>query len=130
MEAGKWVISDRFSDSTIAYQGYGHDLGQANMMKLHRLVLGKFNPDLTIILDVPDKIGIARARERENSKILVEDRYERMGIHFHQKVKDGFLDIARRNPHRCSVIDATKTPEEVSNAILSIIESRFNLELT
>ena len=130
LDTGKWVISDRFSDSTVAYQGYGHDLGQADMIKLHRLVLGRFNPDLTIILDVPDDVGIARASVRDNNRFVLEDRYERMGMSFHQKVKDGFLDIARRNPHRCSVVDATKTIEEVSNAILGIIKLRFDLALT
>ena len=87
LDTGKWVISDRFSDSTVAYQGYGHDLGQADMIKLHRLVLGRFNPDLTIILDVPDDVGIARASVRDNNRFVLEDRYERMGMSFHQKVK-------------------------------------------
>ena len=129
LKAGKWVISDRFSDSTVAYQGYGHGLGQVEMMKLHHLVLGKFKPDLTIILDIPDDIGLARASIRDNSESIAEDRYERMGKNFHQKVKDGFLDIARRNPHRCSIIDATLTKQEVSNTIFNIIESRFGIVL-
>jgi dTMP kinase len=130
LDAGKWVISDRFSDSTLAYQGYGHGLDQEDMATLHRLVLGDFKPDLTIILDIPDDVGIARACMRENSEILAEDRYERMGSKFHQKVKDGFLDIARRDPQRCSVIDANCPPEEVNEAILGIIKLRFGMVLT
>jgi dTMP kinase len=130
LDAGKWVISDRFSDSTLAYQGYAHGLGLEDMMALHRLVLGNFKPDLTIILDIPDDVGIARARIREDSEIIAEDRYEKMGSKFHRLVKDGFIDIARRDPQRCSVIDANRPPKEVNKAILSLIELRFGVVLS
>ena len=69
LEEGQWVVSDRFSDSTIAYQGYGHDLGQETMARLHELVLGGFQTDLTLILDIPVEAGLARAGKREAGKI-------------------------------------------------------------
>ena len=129
LTAGRWVVSDRFSDSTVAYQGYGHDLGQADMVRLHRLVLGDFQPDLTIILDIPDDVGLARAGKRESAEGAGEDRYERMGQDFHRRLRDGFMDIARRNPERCTVIDADQTPEDVHRVILNLIELRLGTVL-
>ncbi|NQV83810.1 MAG: dTMP kinase [Rhodospirillales bacterium] len=125
LDAGRWVVSDRFSDSTVAYQGYGHDLGQTDMVRLHSLVLGDFQPDLTIILDIPVAEGLARAGRREANEGAGEDRYERMGQDFHQRLRDGFLDVARRNPERCAVVDATQSPEEVHQTILSLVERRL-----
>lgn len=130
LNAGRWVVSDRFSDSTVAYQGYGHDLGQAEMVRLHSLVLGDFQPDLTIILDIPDDVGLARAGKRETAEGAGEDRYERMGPDFHRRIRDGFLDISRRNSERCAVIDADQAPEDVHRAILNLIELRFGVGLT
>ena len=129
LEAGRWVISDRFSDSTVAYQGYGHGLGRDKMITLQRLVLGDLQPDLTIILDVPDEVGLARALKREDNKVVAEDRYERMGSDFHRRVKDGFLKIARFNPKRCAIIDADQSPEEVNRAILNLIKLRLGTAL-
>ncbi len=126
---GRWVVSDRFSDSTVAYQGYGHDLGQADMARLHRLVLGDFQPNLTVILDIPDDVGLARAGKRETAEGAGEDRYERMGPDFHRRIRDGFMDIARRDPERCAVIDADQTPEDVHRAILNLIELRLGTVL-
>ncbi|HIC29927.1 MAG TPA: dTMP kinase, partial [Rhodospirillales bacterium] len=110
LEEGQWVVSDRFSDSTIAYQGYGHDLGQETMARLHELVLGGFQTDLTLILDIPVEAGLARAGKREAGKIEAgesagEDRYERMDLDFHRRLRDGFLGIARRNSERCLIVD-------------------------
>jgi dTMP kinase len=130
LEAGRWVISDRFSDSTVAYQGYGHDLGQSVMVRLHGVVLGDFQPDLAIILDIPDDVGLARAGKRETADGAGEDRYERMGQDFHRRVRDGFLDIARHNSERCSAIDADQTPENVHRDILNLIEGRLGTVLT
>jgi dTMP kinase len=129
LTAGRWVISDRFSDSTVAYQGYGHDLGQADMVRLHGLVLGDFQPDLTIILDIPVDEGLARAGKRETAEGSGEDRYERMDRDFHRRLRDGFLDVARRNPERCAVIDAAQSPEDVQRAILTLVERRLGTVL-
>lgn len=135
LEEGQWVVSDRFSDSTIAYQGYGHDLGQETMARLHELVLGGFQTDLTLILDIPVEAGLARAGKREAGKIEAgesagEDRYERMDLNFHRRLRDGFLDIARRNSERCLIVDANQAPDQVHTLIREIVQNRFGVDLT
>jgi dTMP kinase len=135
LEEGQWVVSDRFSDSTIAYQGYGHDLGQETMARLHELVLGGFQTDLTLILDIPVEAGLARAGKREAGKIGAgesagEDRYERMDLDFHRRLRDGFLDIARRNSERCLIVDADQAPDQVHTLIREIVQNRFGVDLT
>ena len=135
LEEGQWVVSDRFSDSTIAYQGYGHDLGQETMARLHELVLGGFQTDLTLILDIPVEAGLARAGKREAGKIeagesVWEDRYERMDLDFHRRLRDGFLDIARRNSERCLIVDADQAPDQVHTLIREIVQNRFGVDLT
>lgn len=127
LAAGRWVLCDRFADSTVAYQGYGHDLGQAAIDELHRLVLGYFQPDLTVILDIPVDEGLARAGNREQAEGSREDRYERMDEGFHQRLRDGFLDIARRNPERCVVIDAAQEPEAVQAEIRAVVGQRLKV---
>ena len=122
---GRWVITDRFADSSVAYQGYGHDLGWAAMDRLHQMVFGDFQPDLTIILDMPVDQGLARARQRQDG----EDRYERMGVEFHELLRDGFLDIARRNLKRCTVIDATEDKDTIHKWIRTIVYNRLGVVL-
>lgn len=133
LSVGRWVVSDRFADSTLVYQGYGHDLGLETMDRLHQLALGGFQPDLTVILDVPVEEGLARAkgraRDQEGASGEGEDRYERMGMEFHQRIRDGFLDIARRNPERCVVIDSTADENTVQAQIKDMIASRFKIDL-
>ena len=125
--AGQWVLCDRFADSTVAYQGYGHDLGRAVIDELHRLVLGYFQPDLTVILDIPAAEGLARATNREQAEGSREDRYEHMDEGFHQRLRDGFLDIARRNPERCVVIDAAQEPDKVQAEIRAVVGQRLKV---
>jgi len=125
--AGRWVLCDRFADSTVAYQGYGHDLGRAVIDELHRLVLGYFQPDLTVILDIPVAEGLARATNREQAEGSREDRYEHMDEGFHQRLRDGFLDIARRNPERCVVIDAAQEPDKVQAKIRTVVGQRLKV---
>jgi dTMP kinase len=125
--AGRWVLCDRFADSTVAYQGYGHDLGQAVIDELHRLVLGYFQPDLTVILDIPVAEGLARATNRERAEGSREDRYEQMEEGFHQRLRDGFLDIARRNQERCVVIDAAQEPDKVQAEIRAVVGQRLKV---
>lgn len=120
LDTGKWVISDRFADSTMAYQGYGHQLGADRIAELHALTLGDFYPDLTVILDIPVEIGLARAVDRASGG----DRYERMDEAFHQRVRDGFIEIARGDSDRCAIIDATSDVDEVQARILTIVNER------
>ncbi len=128
LEAGKWVVSDRFADSTMAYQGYGHGLGREAVEPVTALVVGETKPDLTIILDLPAESGLARAQAREDEKGAKEDRYERMALGFHERLRDGFLDIARREPERCVVVDAALDAEKVAEAVWRAAAGRLNLD--
>ncbi|HSO41514.1 MAG TPA: dTMP kinase [Rhodospirillales bacterium] len=114
LAAGPWVVCDRFADSTMAYQGYGLELGRDFVTALHRLVVGSIAPDLTLILDLPVDEGLARAAARAGG----EDRYERMDRAFHERVRQGFLAIARDEPERCAVIDARGSPDAVAAELL------------
>lgn len=121
LERGAWVVCDRFFDSTLAYQGYGHGLPKDFVQSLTRLAIGDFAPDLTLMLDVPVEEGLKRAGGRGGG----EDRYERMGSPFHERLRQGFLDIAKNEPDRCAVIDATASLDAVHQAIMAAIKGRL-----
>ncbi len=121
LDAGKWVLCDRFADSTLAYQGYGHGLPPSTIRDLYRITVGDFAPDLTLILDLPVHAGLKRAGARGGT----EDRYEKMDMAFHQRLRDGFLTIAAEEPHRCAVVPADQTEDEVARAILAVIDVRL-----
>ncbi|HTC84668.1 MAG TPA: dTMP kinase [Rhizomicrobium sp.] len=120
---GTWVISDRFSDSTFAYQGAGRGLDRETIRRIDSAVLDDFQPDLTLILDLDAKLGLQRALTRGNA----ENRFEKFGADFHERLRQSFLDIARRNPDRCRVIDAGGTEDQVAEAIWAAISRRFDL---
>lgn len=124
LDAGRWVLCDRFADSTMAYQGYGHGLGRELMGALHALVVPDLVPTLTIVLDIPPEEGLERAATRGGA-----DRYERMGPEFHHRLREGFLDIARREPERCAVIDATGTVEQVHAAVCTVVHERLGVDI-
>jgi dTMP kinase len=125
LDSGEWVISDRFADSTMAYQGYGHQLGPEPIEALYKVAVGDFKPDLTLILDVPVEAGLGRTKSRNHD----ETRYERMGSPFHERVRRGFLSIAAANPDRCVVIDATAALDEVSAEIFNAVAKRLSIRL-
>jgi dTMP kinase len=122
---GTWVVSDRFSDSTLAYQGHGHKLGEEVVKKLHKIVLGKFLPHLTFILDIEVADGIRRAESRG----AAENRYEKMGHDFHERLRDGFLAIAAAEPKRCVVVNAARSMAEVHTDIIRHTNERLKLKL-
>lgn len=122
---GAWVISDRFADSTMAYQGYGHGLGRKPVETLYKLVCGNFKPNLTLILDVPVELGL----ERANSRRGIENRYERMDVTFHERLRKGFRDIARREKKRCVVVDASQGIDAVTADILAAVTRRLKIRL-
>lgn len=125
---GTWVLCDRFTDSTLAYQGYGHGLGPEPIEALRSLVAGDLQPDLTLIIDVPVELGLERAAERAGPG--TEGRYEAMGTDFHTKVREGFLEIARQAPERCAVIDGSRAPEAVHRAICAQVGRRLGVTLS
>ena len=120
LDKGLWVISDRFVDSMIVYQGYGQGADLDVLERISTLSLGGFKPDLTLVLDIPVAEGLRRAGARAGS-----NRYERMGSDFHERVREGFLARARAEPERFAVVDATAHPETVSGAMLDIVAARL-----
>ena len=115
---GRIVLCDRFMDSTRAYQGYagGCDLGFIDA--LEKAVVGTTRPNLTLIFDLDPAAGLARARTRGDA--VAEDRYERKGLVFHTKLREGFLDILRRDPKRCRLIDAAQEVDAVAEDVWSV----------
>ncbi len=128
LSRGSWVISDRFADSTMAYQGYAGAVGRDVVAALHKLVLGDFAPDLTLVLDLPVATGLARAKQRMHGHKAAEDRYERMGRDFHEKLRDAFRDITAREPQRCHLIDADRDVDSVAVALWQVVVARFSLK--
>lgn len=125
LAAGRWVVCDRFTDSTVAYQGYGRGLPLAALEDLRRFGLGDFRPDLTLILDLPVAEGLARAARRG----AAADRFERLDPAFHHRLRDGFLAIAAAEPDRCAVIDASGDIDAVHRAIAGTVAHRLKVSL-
>lgn len=121
LAAGIWVISDRFADSTRAYQGHGQGVPAAAIEALADIVLEGQAPALTLVLDLPVEIGMARARRRG----VAADRYERLDAAFHQRIRDGFRAIAAAEPGRCAVVDATPDADAVAAQISAIVDRRL-----
>lgn len=127
LTAGKWVLCDRFADSTVAYQGYGHGLDKAAITALNKLALGEVKPDLTFIFDLPVSEGLARSRKP--SQVRGEDRYEKMDISFHERIREGFLAIAAQEPQRCRIVNASGTIDEIAAKIAALAASHLGINL-
>lgn len=121
---GGWVLSDRFADSTRAYQGARGEVSPQLIDALERAAVGVSTPDLTFILDLPPEIGLARAKTRRGTGAEV-DRFEAEDIDFHRALRKAFLEIAARDPGRCSVIDAAEPAEIVARNIRAVIDARW-----
>jgi len=121
LKQGRWVVSDRFADSTRAYQGYGHGLDLAMLDRLYAIAVGDFRPDLTLILDLPVETGLERAAARRGT----ETRYESLPRDFHDRVRAGFLEIAKSEPKRCVVIDASKDADTIAVAVATVVSQRL-----
>jgi dTMP kinase len=119
---GKWVICDRFTDATYAYQGTGRGMSAQDIGGLETLVQGRRRPDLTLLLDVPVATGHSRSRRRDVGK--TRDRFERERAEFFERVRGGYLARARAEPQRIAVIDAARSVDEVGAQILAVLESR------
>ncbi len=125
LENGTWVISDRFADSSRAFQGVAGNLGIDVVDRMHKETLGDFNPDLTLILDLDPEISLSRADARGG----VEDRFELKGFDYQARVREGFRQLAEMTPQSRKLIDASGTVEEVSEKILDCVNAHFNLDL-
>ena len=117
LEAGKWVISDRFSDSTLAYQGYGRGLPLEILRETNDFACEGLRPDLTLLLDVTPETAQARMREREATTNTAADRIEMAGEDFHARLRAGFAELAKSEPERIVTIDANGTSDEVWESV-------------
>jgi dTMP kinase len=125
LEAGQIVISDRYSDSTTAYQGYGRGFDLKLVGKLNRLASDGITPDLTIVLDCAPETGLARTKARAKGAARAPDRFEGEQLEFHRRVRDGFRVIARDEPSRVVLLDSTREPGDVSADILYVVLARL-----
>jgi dTMP kinase len=116
---GEWVVCDRFTDATRAYQGSGRGVDAAWIDSLAAVVHGGLQPDCTLLLDLPPAVGLERARRRSG---VAADRFEAENEAFFTKVREGYLDVARREPHRVRVIDAARELKEVEAQVVRVLE--------
>ncbi|MDO9529904.1 MAG: dTMP kinase [Syntrophales bacterium] len=117
----KFVLCDRFSDATIAYQGFGRGLDVHFIQKINETSTGRLKPDMTLLFDTPVEIGLKRAMKRISriEGVSREDRFEREELIFHKKVREGYLSLARNEPERFRIIDGTKSIDEVHREVCS-----------
>ena len=113
LDAGQWVVCDRFSDSTTAYQGYGRGLPLDVVAEANDFACDGLKPDLTLLLDISPETARQRMRSRESATNISADRIECEGAEFHERIRRGFAELARREPTRIVTVDANGTPDEV-----------------
>lgn len=118
---GEWVLCDRFSDSTFAYQGYGRGIDVQLLKELNEFSTEGLVPDLTILLDVPPEVSRERIAERQRATSTSADRIEAAGEAFHKRLREGFLALAKAEPERFAVIDSSGDPAEVDSMILEAV---------
>ncbi len=124
LDAGKWVICDRFADATLAYQGYGHGLPLLMLNRINKYVCESVIPDLTLIFDLAPQLGLGRAIARHDTS---DDRFERMDLKFHERLRDGYRRIAQTDLNRYALIDASLEKEAVFEQIQSTLQQRLGV---
>jgi dTMP kinase len=129
LEAGETVVCDRYFDATLVYQGFARGLSIEMIERLHRLLFDDLKPDMTLLLDLSPRVGLERAWKQLNNgqRSGDESRFEAETVAFHEKVRSGYLELARLEPDRFRIVDAGESPEQVSNTIRSIISSILDL---
>lgn len=133
LAAGQWVICDRFTDSTRVYQGAAGSVSADAIETLNRIAAGSTQPDLTLILDIDAAVGLARATERRAASSGASadaDPYEQRNLAFHERLRQGYLEVARSDPGRCHVIDATGTPDAVEQRVREVVLGCFGAHLS
>lgn len=126
LQEGKIVLCDRYLDATAAYQEGGHGLSPSLIAELNTLAIQGLKPDLTILVDCPAEVGLGRARERNRVTHDTQDRFERIELDFHQRVRARYLKIAQEEPQRFIVVDGTQSIEAVEKEIWDSLESRWD----
>ena len=122
LERGETVICDRYYDASMAYQGYGRGVSLNFIERLTDLVCADYRPDVTILLDIDPKTGLERARARNSLQVADEGRFEAEDLEFYGRIREGYLELARKNPERMRVIDAGRSIEEVGKQIRCVLE--------
>lgn len=126
LESGKIVLCDRFTDATVAYQGYGRGLDMSTILELNRLASRSLRPDISVLLDCPVETGLSRAKARiENAAGAREERFELEAMAFHEKVRKGYLELADREPERFIVVSGSRAMEETAAEIFRLLEPRL-----
>jgi dTMP kinase len=120
---GAVVLCDRFADSTRAYQGVAGGVEPQILNALERVIVGRTRPDLTLIVDIDPTVGLARAKARAGTS----DRFEREDEQYHRRLREAFLDIARRDPRRCVVLDGSRPPRDVAAAAWAVVAERVGV---
>jgi dTMP kinase len=126
LQAGRIVLCDRFTDATLAYQGFARGLDRELINNLNQLACGDIAPDLTILFDCPVEIGLSRAISPLDSKGIREDRFEKESLDFHQRVRDGYAALAGQEPDRIRTISADRTVDAVAADVFSAVISRIS----
>jgi dTMP kinase len=125
LERGAWVVCDRFADSTTAYQGFGRGFPVDTIEQLNRFAIGPAVPDMTLILDINVTLGLQRCAKRQHGGQVKYDRIESEALDFHERVRQGYLTLARLNPTRYRVIDAMRPPDLVASDLWHHVSTAF-----
>lgn len=125
LERGAWVLCDRFADSTTAYQGFGRGFSVELMETINRFAIGDAVPDMTILLDVNVSLGMQRCAKRQVGKKIQYDRIESEALEFHEKVRQGYLELAKRYPERFRQVDAMRHAEPIAEDVWKLVSDAF-----
>ena len=130
LQENQWVLSDRYADSTEAYQYYGYDrrINYQTLQDLYQIVAGDFKPDLTFILDIEPEVGMRRSLQKAEGMKVKELRFESRQMEFHHNLRRGFLEIARREPNRCVVLNADTNIDDLHQQIVEVVTKRWKAD--
>lgn len=126
---GVWVLSDRFADSTVAYQYYGYEkkVSLESLNMLYDVTVGDFKPDLTILFDLDPKIGLERSYKKALGMEVKETRFEDRGVDFHNRLREGYLELAAQDEKRFVILNANKSIEDLHHEVIRVIAERFKI---
>ena len=124
-DRGDVVLCDRYTDSTLAYQGFGRLINLDQLRTLNGWATGDLSPDLTLIFDLPEEVGLSRAVRRNSSATEDEGRFEAEDLRFHRRVREGYLSIANAEPKRCAIVDATGSIDDVFARTMETVSKRL-----
>jgi dTMP kinase len=125
LERGAWVISDRFADSSLAYQGYARELGPDRVREVHEAVMDGFGPDLTLVFDMDVYLSMKRVETRAEREDEDLTRFDKAGQAFHTTIREAFLDIAKKDPGRVTIVDADGSRQSVHARILNAVSAKY-----